>query len=66
MRTERLGIRVEPEVRKMLDELAAATGLSISDVIRQAVRREHGERFPRRRRSIVPMKTLYGTNRELT
>ncbi len=54
MRSQRLGIRVEPEVRKMLDELVAATGLSISDVIRQAVRREHAERLgdtkPRRGR----------------
>ena len=41
VRSERLGIRIEPELRRMLDELVAETGLSLSDVIRQAVRREH-------------------------
>jgi len=34
----------------MLDELATDSGLSISDVIRQAVRREHAARFGKGRK----------------
>ncbi len=29
----------------MLEELSEATGLSMSDVLRMAIRREHSERF---------------------
>lgn len=43
--TERIGLRVTPAEAKMLAELAEATGLSMSDVLRQSIRREHAERF---------------------
>ncbi|MDQ2643790.1 MAG: ribbon-helix-helix protein, CopG family [Myxococcota bacterium] len=43
--TERIGLRVTPSEAKMLADLAEATGLSMSDVVRQCVRREHAERF---------------------
>ncbi len=40
-RSERLALRVEPEIRVMLAELTAATGLDVSNVIRTLIRREH-------------------------
>jgi hypothetical protein len=43
--TERIGLRVTPSEAKMLAELAEETGLSMSDVVRQLVRREHAEKF---------------------
>jgi hypothetical protein len=39
MKSTRLDVRVEPEQRRELAELAAATGLSSADVVRLAVRR---------------------------
>ena len=43
--TERLGLRVTRSEAKMLAELSEVTGLSMSDVVRLAIRREHSERF---------------------
>jgi hypothetical protein len=42
--SERIGIRFTPSEAKMLAELSERTGLSMTDVIRQAIRREHAER----------------------
>ena len=36
-----LTIRISFEERKMLEDLSAKTGLPVSDVVRQAFRREH-------------------------
>lgn len=45
--TERLGVRVTPTEVQMLSELSTLTGLGMTDVIRQAIRREYAERFGR-------------------
>jgi hypothetical protein len=42
--TERLSIRITKSEVRMLAELSETTGLSMSDVVRMAVRREHAER----------------------
>jgi hypothetical protein len=42
--TERLGLRITKSEVRMLEELAEATGLSMSDVVRMAIRREHKQR----------------------
>lgn len=43
--TERLGLRVTKSEARMLEELSEVTGLSMSDVVRMAIRREHAERI---------------------
>jgi hypothetical protein len=43
--TERLGLRVAPSELKMLEALSEGAGLSMSNVIRQLVRREYAEKF---------------------
>jgi uncharacterized protein (DUF1778 family) len=43
--TERIGLRVTKSEAKMLEELSEVTGLSMSDVLRMAIRREHAERI---------------------
>jgi hypothetical protein len=43
--TERLGLRVAPSELKMLEALSEASGLSMSNVVRQLVRREYAEKF---------------------
>lgn len=43
--SERLGLRVTPAELKMLEELSEATGLTMSNVVRLSIRREHAERF---------------------
>ena len=42
-RTERFEIRLQPSEAKALRELAARTGLSAADVVRQLIRREHAQ-----------------------
>src|SRR5207244_7734921 len=42
--TERLGRRITRSEVQMLEELAETTGLSMSDVVRVAIRREHKQR----------------------
>jgi hypothetical protein len=44
-RTDLLTVRVTPEEMAMVKELAAADGVSASDLIRQFIRRSHAERF---------------------
>ena len=43
-RTKNLNVRTTPDEYVMLEDLAEAIGMSISDVVRQLVRREHGAR----------------------
>lgn len=45
--SERLGVRVTPTEVQMLGELSELTGLGMTDVIRQAIRREYAEKFGR-------------------
>jgi hypothetical protein len=45
--TERIGVRVTPTEVQMLAELCEITGLGMTDVIRQAIRREYAEKFGR-------------------
>src|SRR6186713_2142093 len=42
--SERLGLRITPSEVGMLEELSETTGLSMSDVVRMAIRREHKQR----------------------
>jgi len=42
--TERIGLRVTKSEAKMLEKLSEETGLSMSDVLRMAIRREYAER----------------------
>lgn len=43
--TERIAVRLTPTEARMLDELSGKTGLNKTDMIRQAIRREHAERI---------------------
>lgn len=43
--TERLGIRITKSEARMLEQLSETTGLSMSDVVRMAIRREYAERI---------------------
>jgi len=44
-RSERIGLRLTPEEAEVVAQVAAETGLSASDVVRQAIRIAHAERF---------------------
>ena len=44
-RIQRIAVRVTPTEADMLRRLADEDGLSISDVLRQLVRREHANRY---------------------
>jgi hypothetical protein len=43
--TERAAMRFTPTESRMLEELSELTGLSRTDVVRQAIRREYAERI---------------------
>ena len=43
--SERLGLRISPSEADMLRWLSETTGLSMSDVVRQLIRRTYSERF---------------------
>ena len=43
MRTERVEVRPEPEMRGKLKEVAAARGSSISELVRDLIQRSHEE-----------------------
>jgi hypothetical protein len=43
--TQRIGIRFTPTEASMVAELSELTGLSMTDVIRQAIRREYSEKI---------------------
>lgn len=42
-KTERMHLRLTPEELAMVNRLSDTTGLSLSDVVRQAIRRWHAE-----------------------
>lgn len=44
-RTKHLGVRLTPEEARVVSEVSEETGLSVSDVVRQAVRQAYAERF---------------------
>lgn len=41
--TERIGIRFTPSEARMLEELSEASGMSMTDVVREAIRRAYAE-----------------------
>ena len=43
MRTERIEVRLNPETRGKLEEVAAARGSSISELVRSLILRSHEE-----------------------
>jgi Arc/MetJ-type ribon-helix-helix transcriptional regulator len=43
MRTERVEVRLDPEMRGKLKEVAAARGSSISELVRDLIQRSHEE-----------------------
>jgi uncharacterized protein (DUF1778 family) len=43
MRTERVEVRLDPETRGKLKEVAAARGSSISELVRDLIQRSHEE-----------------------
>jgi predicted transcriptional regulator len=43
MRTERVEVRLDPETRGKLEEVAAARGSSISELVRSLIERSHEE-----------------------
>jgi hypothetical protein len=53
-RTARIGLRLTPEESRVVAELAEETGLSASDVVRQALRLAYAERFKARAKKQRP------------
>ena len=55
-RSERVGLRLTPEEHAVVQQLTLETGMTASDVVRQAIRTAHRDRFnvpkrkPRKRR----------------
>lgn len=54
-RNKHLGVRLTPEEARVVSDVAAETGLSASDVVRQALRQVYADRFkafakPKRKR----------------
>lgn len=43
MRTERVEVRLDPETRGKLEEVAAARGWSVSELVRDLIERSHEE-----------------------
>jgi uncharacterized protein (DUF1778 family) len=46
MRTERIEVRLDPETREKLEEVAAARGSSVSELVRDLIERSHEEEVP--------------------
>jgi len=44
-KTRQTCMRITPTEKRMLEELSRTTGLTMADVLRQAVRREHALSF---------------------
>jgi hypothetical protein len=44
LQSARIAIRFTPTEAEMLSELSEATGMSMTDVVRQAIRREYAEK----------------------
>ena len=61
MKTSALTIRLDPELERELDRVAAATGRSRSDLVRDALRRQLAlSQFEQLRRRIVPFAEARG------
>ena len=43
MRTERIEVRLDPETRRILEEMAAARGSSVSELLRSLIERSYQE-----------------------
>lgn len=44
-KTERITLRLSTDEARVVADLSAETGLSVSDVVRQAIRTAHTDRF---------------------
>lgn len=44
-KTERITLRLSTDEARVVADLSAETGLSVSDVVRQAIRAAHADRF---------------------
>jgi hypothetical protein len=44
-RTRTIGLRLTPEEDRVVSEVSDETGLSLSDVVRQAIRKAYADRF---------------------
>lgn len=61
MKSSALTIRLDPELERELDRVAAATGRSRSDLVRDALRRQLAlNRFEQLRRRLVPFAEARG------
>ena len=61
MKSSALTIRLDPELERELDRVAAATGRSRSDLVRDALRRQLAlSQFEQLRRRIVPFAEARG------
>lgn len=61
MKTSALTIRLDPELAKQLDRLAARTGRSRSDIVREALRRQLAvSQFQELRKRMMPFAEAAG------
>jgi predicted transcriptional regulator len=61
MKTSALTIRLDPELEKQLDRLAARTGRSRSEIVREALRRQLGvSQFQELRKRMMPFAEAAG------
>ena len=61
MKSSALTIRLDPELERALDRVAAATGRSRSDLVRDALRRQLAlSQFEQLRRRLVPFAEARG------
>ena len=61
MKSSALTIRLDPELERQLDRMAAATGRSRSELVRDALRRQLAlARFEQLRRRLVPFAEARG------
>ncbi len=49
MRTQRIEVRLEPETREKLEEVAAARGVTVSELVRSLIERSYEEEVSGRR-----------------
>jgi uncharacterized protein (DUF1778 family) len=49
-RTERIALRLTPQEADVVNAIAEETGLSVSDVVRQAIRQAYADRFKKQKR----------------
>jgi len=61
MKTSALTIRLDPELEKQLDRLAARTGRSRSEIVREALRRQLAvSQFQELRKRMMPLAEAAG------